>query len=96
MLNQEQSAESWDRIKGFISNRLNAIPYDPKPPRIASGLRFGTPAMTTRGFKEKESAHVAELMLDTLENRDNDEKKKEIRDEIVKISQSFPIPESFV
>jgi glycine hydroxymethyltransferase len=61
-----------------------------------SGIRFGTPAITTRGFKEKECAQVAELMVEALKNTSNKKAHKRIREDIRKLCKRFPIPESFV
>ena len=61
-----------------------------------SGIRFGTPAITTRGFKEKECARVAELMLDALKNRADEQKLGAIHQEIKQLCAKFPIPDSFV
>ena len=79
-----------------ITLNMNMIADDPRKPLDPSGIRFGTPAITTRGFSEKESARVAELIVDTLENKEDTKKKKEIRNEIFKLCKKFPIPESFV
>jgi glycine hydroxymethyltransferase len=79
-----------------ITLNKNAIADDARGPMDPSGIRFGTPAITTRGFKEKESMHVAELMLDALRNRTNRAKLAEIRQEIKAGCEKFPIPESFV
>jgi len=75
---------------------MNAIADDPRPPMDPSGIRFGAPAITTRGFKETECARVAELLIETLRNKDNDTKKKEIREEIRDLCHKFPIPDKFV
>ena len=78
-----------------ITLNMNAIADDTRKPMDPSGIRFGTPAITTRGFKEKDSAFVAELIVETLKNI-NDKKKKEfIRKEVLKLCKKFPIPESF-
>ncbi len=74
---------------------MNAIADDPRSPMDPSGIRFGTPAITTRGFKEKESKRVAELMIDTLEHKDSASRKREIHREIRELCKKFPIPESF-
>ena len=79
-----------------ITLNMNMIADDSRKPMDPSGIRFGTPAITTRGFTEKESARVAELMLETLKNRDNAAKKKEIREEVRTLCKQFPIPEQFV
>src|SRR3989344_1412407 len=80
---------------GMTVNK-NAIADDSRKPMDPSGIRFGTPAITTRGFKEKESARVAELLIEALKNKDNDAKKKEIREEVRTLCKAFPIPESFM
>lgn len=72
---------------GIICNK-NTIPYDPEKPFIGSGIRLGTPALTTRGMKEKEMAIVAQLIADTLlkkVSRDN------IKKAVLKLCQKFPI-----
>src|SRR3989338_1400871 len=74
----------------------NAIADDTRKPMDPSGIRFGTPAITTRGFKEKECARVAELMLEALKNRTDEKRLTAIREEIKQLSTTFPIPESFV
>ena len=90
-----QEAETVLDSVGITLNK-NMIADDPRKPFNPSGIRFGTPAITTRGFKEKECARVAELMIETLQNKDNDTKKKEIREEIRSLCKAFPIPEEFV
>ena len=79
-----------------ITLNKNAIADDTRSPMDPSGIRFGTPAITTRKFMEKECARVAELMIETLRNKDNGEIKSRIREEIRTLSKAFPIPESFV
>jgi glycine hydroxymethyltransferase len=61
-----------------------------------SGIRFGTPAITTRRFDEKQCTRVAELMIETLRNRKNAKKLKEVRAEIKRLCARRPIPERFV
>lgn len=80
---------------GFSLN-MNSIADDPRPPTDPSGIRFGTPAMTTRGMKEGEAKRIAELMIETLKNKDNANKKAEIKDEIRNLCLKYPVPESFV
>ncbi len=78
-----------------ITLNMNAIADDTRKPMDPSGIRFGTPAITTRGFTEKECERVAHLMIDTLKNKDDGAKKKEIREEIRTLCKAFPIPEDF-
>ena len=79
-----------------ITLNKNMIADDPRKPMDPSGIRFGTPAITTRGFKEKDCAYVAELMIKTLKNKDNKKVKEAIHKEIKKLAKKFPIPKSFV
>ena len=79
-----------------ITLNKNMIADETRTAMDPSGIRFGTPAMTTRNMKEKEATHIAELMIDTLRNKDNVEKKKENRTAVEEICMQFPVPESFV
>src|SRR3989344_5866670 len=90
----KEAEEVLDRV-GITLNK-NAIADDTRKPMDPSGIRFGTPAITTRGFKEGECARVAELMLETLKNRTDEKKLAAIREEIKQLAASFPIPHSFV
>ncbi|MDO8514346.1 MAG: serine hydroxymethyltransferase [bacterium] len=83
-----------DRV-GMTLNK-NMIADDPRKPMDPSGIRFGSPAITTRGFMEKESARVAELMVDAMKNKSDEKKLAGIREEIRTLCKRFPIPESFV
>ena len=75
----------------IVVNR-NAIPYDPKPPRVASGVRLGTAAISSRGFKENDARRVGELILRVLGDIDNDAVQSQVRDEILEMAPRFPIP----
>ncbi|MEI6316322.1 MAG: serine hydroxymethyltransferase [bacterium] len=79
-----------------ITLNMNAIANDTRKPLDPSGIRFGTPAITTRGFKEPECARVAELIIETLRNKDDAPKKETIKNEIKDLANQFLIPESFV
>ncbi|MEI8130696.1 MAG: serine hydroxymethyltransferase [bacterium] len=79
-----------------ITLNMNSIAGDTRKPLDPSGIRFGTPAITTRGFKEAECARVAELLIETLKNKDDEAKKKIIKAEVVALATQFPIPEQFV
>src|SRR3989344_4098698 len=80
---------------GMTLNK-NAIADDTRKPMDPSGIRFGTPAITTRKFTEKECTRVAELMIETLKNKDNAEVKTQIHEEIKAMFAKFAIPESFI
>ncbi len=77
-----------------ITLNKNAIADDTRKPMNPSGIRFGTPAITTRGFKERECKRVAEIMIEVLTKRDNTAVAK-ARKEIKKLALAHPIPESF-
>lgn len=79
-----------------ITLNKNMIADDPRKPYDPSGIRFGTPAITTRGFKEKECKRVAELMIKVLKNKDNKEIKEVVHKEIKTLAKKFPIPKKFV
>ena len=90
-----QEAETALDEVGITLNK-NMIADDTRKPMDPSGIRFGTPAITTRGFGVKESARVAELMLETLKHKENAHKKTEVREEIRRLCSEFPIPDTFV
>jgi glycine hydroxymethyltransferase len=90
-----QEAETVLDEVGITLNK-NMIADDPRRPMDPSGIRFGTPAITTRGFGEKECARVAELMIETLRNKDPLSRKKKVRAEVKELCKKFPIPERFV
>ena len=77
-----------------ITLNKNAIADDTRKPMDPSGIRFGTPAMTTRGFKEKECKRVAEIMIEVLTMR-TDAAVAKAKKEVKKLALAHPIPESF-
>lgn len=79
-----------------ITLNMNSIAEDTRKPLDPSGIRFGTPAITTRGFKEKECKYVAELMIKVLKNKNDKKIKESIHKEIKKLAKKFPIPKRFV
>ena len=79
-----------------ITLNKNMIADDPRSPMDPSGIRFGTPAMTTRNMKEGEATKIAEVMIETLKHKDDDKKKAELRTEVRELCQTFPVPEIFV
>jgi glycine hydroxymethyltransferase len=79
-----------------ITLNMNSIADDTRKPMDPSGIRFWTPAITTRGLKEADCALVAELMIEAMKYKDNSEKKTEIREKVRWIAEKFPIPDSFV
>ena len=77
--------------KAGITVNKNAIPFDPRPPAVASGVRIGTPAVTTRGMKEGEIETIAGFIYEAL-NKVNDEKVlSRIREDVRELCDKFPI-----
>mgnify|MGYP001215164194 CR=1 FL=1 len=90
-----QEAETVLDEVGITLNK-NMIADEPRSALDPSGIRFGTPAMTTRGMKEEEATSLAELMIRTLKNKDNEAEKEKIRQAVVALCEKFPVPETFV
>ena len=74
-----------------ITVNKNAVPFDTEKPMITSGIRIGTPAVTTRGFKEEEMKDIAKLINLTVE--EYEDKKEEIRKEVSRICEKYPLYE---
>ena len=75
-----------------ITCNKNTIPYDTQKPFITSGIRLGTPAMTTRGLNESDFRLVARLIDKVLSNPDNEEVKLTVKNEVIKLTQKYPLP----
>jgi glycine hydroxymethyltransferase len=74
-----------------ITVNKNAVPNDPRPPMITSGLRIGTPAATTRGFKEKEIELVADLVADVVEAEGAEAVVEKVRRQVLDLCKRFPV-----
>jgi glycine hydroxymethyltransferase len=93
-LDGKQAARLLDEVG--ITLNFNTIPNDPRPPFRASGLRIGTPAMTTQGMKEAEASEVAWLIARALQNRGQDSVLGEVRGRVAELASAFPpYPEDF-
>ena len=86
-----QEAEEALGAVGITVNK-NAIPNDPQPPRVTSGLRLGTPSITTRGFREEEARAVAGMIVRVLSNRGDAQVQAEVRDAVGELTSRFPVP----
>ena len=80
---------------GIACNK-NAIPYDPNPPKITSGLRFGTPAATSRGFNNTDFEKVGHMISDVLDSlllsdKERDDICSEIKSDVIKMCSKYPI-----
>lgn len=78
--------------KAGITVNKNTVPFDTRPPFSPSGIRMGTPALTTRGLKEAEMVQVAEWIDQAIQNRKDEAKLKKQRDDIREFAKQFPLP----
>ena len=74
-----------------ITLNKNAVPNDPQSRFVTSGLRIGTPAITTRGFKEKEASKVATWICDVLKDLNSEDEIKRVKSEVVELCKEFPV-----
>ncbi|MFZ9993760.1 MAG: serine hydroxymethyltransferase [Steroidobacteraceae bacterium] len=74
-----------------ITVNKNAVPNDPRPPMVTSGIRIGTPAVTTRGFKEKEVEEVADLIAEVLDAEGSPEAIARVREKATALCRRFPV-----
>ena len=86
-----QQAESALESVGIIANK-NAIPYDPRPPRVTSGLRLGTPAITSRGMAESEVKQVAAMLIRVLADVEDKAAHKKVAAEVKELTSHFSVP----
>jgi glycine hydroxymethyltransferase len=77
--------------QAHITINKNSIPDDPESPFVTSGIRLGTPAITTRGFKEKESALVGEYIADVLDNSEDKTIVDKVRKKVNDLTKKFPV-----
>lgn len=86
----KDAAAALDRAA--ITVNKNSIPFDTKSPFVTSGIRIGTPAVTTRGMKEAEMEQIASLIKRVVNRPQNDASIKEVRKEVLQLTAHFPIP----
>ncbi len=89
-MNGKQAEKLLDEA-GITCNK-NTIPFDTEKPFITSGIRLGSAAMTTRGFKEKEFQQVAKWISQVLKNAEDEELRKSIHKEVRNLTKQFPLP----
>jgi glycine hydroxymethyltransferase len=77
--------------RAHMTVNKNAVPNDPRPPAISSGLRIGTPAMTTRGFKEPEARQLSNWIADILDHMGDESAVDRVRGEVVALCRRFPV-----
>src|SRR5690625_2704939 len=88
-LNGDQLEKLLDEV-GITVNK-NAIPFDELPPTKTSGIRIGTPAITTRGFKTNDAKEVARLIIKVAENQENTETLNEVKAEARALTTRVPL-----
>ena len=74
-----------------ITVNKNGIPYDTESPMVTSGIRLGTPAMTTRGMKEDEMREIANFIIRVVDNIDNEARLHEVAKEVNALCNRFPL-----
>jgi glycine hydroxymethyltransferase len=86
-----QEAENVLHKAGITTNK-NLIPFDPQPPRVTSGVRLGTPAVTTRGFRQPEMKIVGQAILNAVFNANDEAMLAEVRQVTAELCARFPVP----
>jgi glycine hydroxymethyltransferase len=93
LIKQGLTGKDADKALGSanITVNKNAVPNDPNPPFITSGLRIGSPAITTRGFKQEEVALLTAWMCEILEDIENQSKTIEVKSKVLELCSRFPV-----
>ncbi len=93
LIGKEYTGKDADAALGLahITVNKNAVPNDPRSPFVTSGLRVGTPAITTRGFKESETIELTHWMCDILEDVNNQKVIEEVREKVAALCARFPV-----
>ena len=91
--NKEVNGKEVEELLGTVNITVNknSIPNDPESPFVTSGIRIGTPAITTRGFKETEAQGVVDLICDAIENRNDQAYLDKIKNEVKELCNNFPV-----
>ena len=86
----QEAEERLERVNIVVNK--NAIPYDPLPPRVTSGLRLGTPALTSRGFGPEEMKQVVSLLVQVLSGLEGQGAEQSVRQQVAELTAGFPVP----
>lgn len=91
--NKNITGKDLERALGDVNITVNknAVPNDPKSPFVTSGIRLGTPAVTTRGFKTEEIKLLSNWICDIIENIDDDKIKEEIKNKVINLTKQYPV-----
>jgi glycine/serine hydroxymethyltransferase len=79
-------------IQAGITVNKNTVPYDPRPPFDPSGIRLGTPALTTRGMKESDMEQIADWIDEAINHNSDETSLNKLRDTIREFTKTFPLP----
>lgn len=90
-----KKAETLLESIGITSNK-NMVPFDDRSPFVTSGMRLGTPALTTRGFKEDDMKEIAEIINNVISDPDNESVLKQAKKDVLRLSSKHPLYEDFV
>ena len=90
---KKMTGKEAERVLGeaHITCNKNGIPNDPEKPMVTSGIRLGSPAMTTRGFKEAEARQVGNFIADVLDNPNDAENIAKVRAQVAELTKRFPV-----
>ena len=93
LVDKDVTGQDADKALGRanITVNKNAVPNDPRPPFVTSGIRIGSPAVTRRGFKNEEVAQLANWMCDILDDIDNEKLNASIKQQVLELCQRFPV-----
>ena len=91
--NKNVTGQEAEELLGTVNITVNknSIPNDPESPFVTSGIRIGTPAMTTRGFKNDEAKQVVDLICDAIENKENSDELGIVKDKVKELCSKFPV-----
>ena len=91
--NKDITGKALEKALGDVNITVNknAVPNDPQSPFVTSGVRLGTPAVTTRGFKEKEIELLSNWICDVIDNIDDESKMAEIKKNVIKLTNQYPV-----
>ena len=91
--NKEITGKELEKALGDVNITVNknAVPDDPRSPFVTSGIRLGTPAVTTRGFKEEEVEKISNWICDVIENHQDISKMDEIKNSVIELTSKYPV-----
>ena len=91
--NKEVTGKELEKALGDVNITVNKneVPDDPRSPFVTSGVRLGTPAVTTRGFKEQEVEKISNWICDVIENHQDISKMDEIKNSVIELTSKYPV-----